>query len=228
MTTKKCIFTIFSPPSSCNWQTTFLLILLCFPSHRNLKYILSNSFNKSPVASGKLTRRCVSLGSTNVFTTVIFPRGGICRLLQLFKIFLISLIFASKFIEEVCVVSVENFMPRTWKIPGSQKKFMSLRNRTFEFFLLPIHTTCVLSLFDFNPEKRANFLSVGILSLNDSSLPSKQSVVSSANCDKAQFFGLFWYPQFDYFLESLLTIFLHLSSLNRVIVDPPVWPLCLY
>ena len=150
---------------------------------------MSRSFKKSPDGSGRLTKRCVSLSSTNVFTTVIFPRGVICRLLQLFKIFLISLIFPSKFIEEICVVSVENFMKRTWKIPGSQKKFMSLRNRTFEFFLLPIHTTCVL-LFNFSPAKRANFLSVCILSLNYFSLPSKQSVVSSAHCDKST---IFWF-----------------------------------
>ena len=30
--------TIPSPPSSCDWQTIFLPILLCFPTHRNWNY----------------------------------------------------------------------------------------------------------------------------------------------------------------------------------------------
>ena len=129
----------------------------------------------------------------------------------MFKIFRISLIFPSKFINigEMFAVSVENFIPRTWKIPGFQQKFMSLRNRTFEFFLLPIHTSCVLSLFNSNPEKRANFLSVCILSWNDSSLPTKQSVVSSAKCDNSTFI---WFILIPLILLFSQIIFDNISS----------------
>ena len=135
--------TIPSPPSSCDWQTIFLVILCSFPSHRNWNNNTLSSRRKSSLGSVRLTKRYITISFDNtrvLITVVTFPWGVIWCLLYAFKILLISVSFPSKLTKVICVMSVENLITRTLKIPESQQKFIFLKSHTWECFLLPVHT----------------------------------------------------------------------------------------
>ena len=107
------------------------------------------------------------------------------RLFHLPISFLTSSSFPIKLMFVISFVFTEKCMPSTLKDPGSHIKFLSLIYLTLEFLLLPIHAIWVLSLFTLSPEILEKVSSSFIDSVNDSSDPSRNSVVSSAKSDRS-------------------------------------------
>ena len=79
--------------------------------------------------------------------------------------------------------SVENTTPRIVNVTRFQSRLISGINLNFEFLRDPIHTALVLLTLIFRPYIEANSCKTHIHEQNDSLVPSRKKVVSSANCD---------------------------------------------
>ena len=79
--------------------------------------------------------------------------------------------------------SVENTTPRIVNVTRFQSRLISGINLNFEFLRDPIHTALVLLTLIFRPDIEANCCKTHIHEQNDSLVPSRKKVVSSANCD---------------------------------------------
>ena len=97
----------------------------------------------------------------------------------------------------------ENLMHKIIKSVWFQSSFNLWLNVSLLNFLLPIHTALVFVEFNFKPEAIANLLKMLSASFNEFSVPSKSTVVSSANCERR------------YSVPSIFIPLISLLALNR-------------
>ena len=126
--------------------------------------------------------RWINFGKINVFKTAILPMGDSILYFQEFNsAFALSKTF-SKFIFEILFRSVEKVIPKSVNSFSPQSISGLVFILDLEFILLPIQMNVVLSLFTSRPDILPNISKVFKVSCKDFRLPSRITVVSSANC----------------------------------------------
>ena len=120
--------------------------------------------------------------------TFILPKGVRFLLDQAFSTVFISFSLFSKLIVTISSTSVENTTPRTLNVTWFQSRLISGINLNLELFFCfcfyPIHTALVfININIFRPDTEANCYKTDIHEQNDSLVPSRKNVVSSANFD---------------------------------------------
>ena len=88
----------------------------------------------------------------------------------------------------------QKWRPRNLKLVQPQSSFCNTFNLNFEKHFLPIQIILVFPLFIRNPEKLPKISSVFNAASKECSVPSKKSVVSSANCVNLNSFVLIFIP----------------------------------